>query len=263
MKKAFYLFLFFFNLGFSIYVGNPSDPIILKNSIIKNNLKNYSIQLSYIQDNIYKSDFQDKFDTLQTTPSDVKILSYLSQVTFNILNRIDLNFLIGSSSLKVDNLIKTDNHLSYGVGLKTILYTDKDFDIGIDFKFFRCDFKPTYFLVDDEEDGSQIYNIVGKFKQRYDEYIGSLLISYKTPLLNPYIGLSYIFADLVPDPSVGIIFIPGIGNYPFATSESKIRDYFGLVLGITILNINKQMLITLENRSFNQNAFSINLRARF
>ncbi|NGX57092.1 MAG: hypothetical protein K1060chlam5_01348 [Candidatus Anoxychlamydiales bacterium] len=263
MKRTLFLFLFFLNIGFSIYVGNPSEPILLKNSIIKNYNSNFSLEISYLQDYIYRSQFQDKFESLQSTPSDIKILSYLSILTLNIINRIDINILLGSSDLKVDRLIKTKNNFSYGLGLKAILFNKKDFDIGFDFKYFTSTFKPTYFVVDDEDDGTIIYDIIGSFKQRYEEYIGSLLISYKTPLLTPYIGASFIYADLTPKPSVGKIFIPEVGEYPFVTSDSKIKDNFGMVIGVSIINLNKQINLSIENRLFNQNAISATLQIRY
>ncbi len=253
MKRISFLTVFLFiNTLYAIHVGNPTDPEMYFNGVISSKPKNFSVRAGYLRDNIYKGRYQDKFQTIESTPSDTRLLILAGILTFNLFNRVDLNLILGTSDLEIDQLIFTTRRFAWGTGLKAILLKLKNFDFSFDGKYFMTDGKPQYFLVDGD-----IYDLTTSFKEKYEEYQASIAMSYKTPFLIPYIGSTFLYSEITPTPKIGRMLIPGGGTLVFETDPSETRRYWGMILGITVNNIQKQASLTVETRMFDQNSVSI------
>jgi hypothetical protein len=253
MKKTifFCIIFLFFNKGFTLVIGNPSDPDLYFNGLTSSYKKNFSFRASYLYNNIYKGRFQDKFKTIESTPSDIKLKLLAAILTFNLFNRLDLYSILGTTNLQLDQLIYTDRRFAWSTGFKALLLKIKRFDFSFDGKYFATTQKPQYFVVDKD-----VYPLADSFEQKLEEYQASFSMSYKTNLLIPYIGSTFLYSTITPDPKIGYMTLPGGGQLLFETSESITRRKWGMVLGISVVNFKNQANLNIETRMFDQNAFA-------
>jgi hypothetical protein len=101
------------------------------------------------------------------------------------------------------------------------------------------------------------------FALRYEEWQGAFLVAYASHFISPYIGFSYLFATLTPDPDMGLLRIPGMEDLvDFHSRAGENRHKWGLVLGASLFAKEKAAL-NLESRLFGQNAYSISGEVRF
>ena len=264
MKKLIFILIFFINISHlnAIIVGNPSDPKMLTNGIFFNT-KIVSFKAGYLYYNVYSSDFEDKFKSLMSTPSDVRQKIFASVLTLNFYKFFDISAILGTTNLEVDSIIDAKREFAYGFGIKTFLVKSNNFDISIDGKYFTSILKPSYFLVADETRGNGIYSIVDNFEQSLEEYQLSIAASYNTNFLIPYIGSTFLYYDIMPSPKIGKLALPAGGEFLFETNDSLIKNFWGAVLGISFTNLKKEAFLTLEGRFFDQNAFGFFGTIRF
>ncbi|EKE22094.1 MAG: major outer membrane protein [uncultured bacterium] len=241
-----------------IIVGNPSDPCLYTNGLISSCAKNYSFRISYLYNNVYKGKFQDKFPTLSSTPSDIRYLLQASIATFNIYNRLDLYAILGTTNLQIDQMVYTNRKFAWGAGFKVLLYKQNCFDLSLDGKYFQTNQKPQYFVVD-----KSVYPLATSLQQTLEEYQASLALSYKTNFLIPYIGTTFLYSVITPEPKGGLLTLPGGESLFFDTSDSISREKWGMALGISIINKKNQANLNIETRIFDQNAFSFLGTLRF
>jgi len=244
-----FIFIFFNTLQ-GLVVGNPSDPCLYSNGLIFNK-KNYSIKGSYLYNNIYKGRFEDVIKNLESTPSDIKIALIASVLTFNLYNFLDLYVILGTTNIQIDQMIYTDRRFAWGAGFKSLIFKIKNFDFSIDGKYFETSQKPQYFIVEKE-----VYPLMSSFEQKLEEYQASVAMSYKTNLLVPYIGSTFLYSTITPNPKGGYLKLPGGGKLFFVTTDSITRKKWGMVLGTSVINKKKQANLNIETRVFDQNAFA-------
>jgi len=128
-----------------------------------------------------------------------------------------------------------------------------NFYSGIDIKYFYSNQKSDYFLIDQE-----VAMLQTPITMEYTEIQGALGFAYKViPYFIPYIGVSYLYSNLNPQPSVGILQIPKTTTYTdFETSTAVTRKNWGMFIGTSFISTDT-VSISIENRMFNQNAFNL------
>jgi len=268
LKKTTFIFLFLFSKAFSIVVGNPSDPELYLDGFFSSDEKKASFRASYLYNNIYKQEFKNSVNFQAT--SDVKMKVFASILTFNFFNRIDLYAILGKTNYEFtdvdDALFFQDDKFAWGAGFKLILYKGNKIDFTFDGKYFSTKQRANSFVVE-----KQIYDLDGPFRQRLEEVQGSFAISYKTHFLIPYVGATFLYtldteffpySRIIPKPLVRII-SRGDTEALFETRDMKPTDFFGAVLGISIINNHKNSTLNLETRLVDQNAFAFVGTLRF
>lgn len=273
MNKLILIFLCLSSHVFSINVGNPSNPKIFKKGFFtKKNFLNF--KSGYLFDNTYKSSYKDEILTEDSTPSYSKIISNNLILTLNFKKRLDIYSILGSAKLNLDEQIKTNGNLSWGVGSKLLFFKKKGFDLAADIKYFRTRQHIDYFIIE-----KKVFPIeTSHFAFTYEELQGSLALSYKVKRFIPYIGITYLRSIISPHTGKNLLysmFASEIGNkglirypYPnqdvlddFTTSKIKNSKNIGLVVGSSI--INSSININIESRMFDQNAINISSEVRF
>lgn len=260
-KKLIFISLFFLPKVFSIAVGNPSDPGLYLNGVFTSNKKIASFRASYLYNNIYKSEY--KSNVSLDAKTDVKMKIFASILTLNFFNRLDLYGILGQANFKFlgieDALEFNDSGFAWGGGFKLILYKGNSIDFSFDGKYFSTKQRFDFFIVE-----KLIYTLDEPFCQHLEEIQGSLAISYKTPFLIPYIGATFLYtldtdifpySRIVPHPLVSVL-NRGKDKALFETREFKPQDYFGALLGISLIDKQKNATLNLELRLIDQNAFA-------
>ncbi len=253
-----FIFLFLNTKLYGLVVGNPSDPCLYLNGFISSYKKNYSFRASYLYNNTYKGRFEDKFQRLQSTPSDIQYILKASVLTINFYNRFDLYAILGTTNLQIDQMIYTDRRFAWGAGLKSILFKIRCIDLSFDGKYFETTQKPQYFILE-----KKVYPLETSFDQKLDEYQASLSLSYKSSLLIPYIGATYLYSTITANPKAGLLKLPTGETLSFDLSDSITKKRWGMVIGISIINRKNQANLNIETRIFDQNAFAFLATLRF
>lgn len=241
-----------------LVVGNPSDPALYSNGLFSCGCKKYSLKAGFLYNNVYKGRFKEKFAALESTPSDIKYHLLAGEITLNFFNRLDIYSILGTTNLQIDDMIHTDRHFAWSVGLKAILFKIKCFDFSFDGKYFQTNQRPKFLISD-----KITYPLVSSFIEKLQEYQASLALSYRTSLLIPYIGATFLYSTITPSTRVGTILLPDGDKTFFQTSESITRNMWGMVVGISVINRKKQATLNLESRLFDQNAFAFVATIRF
>ena len=249
--KLFLLILLWMRSAFAIFVGNPSEPGFYPNGIIHGGGGNYNLRFAYLCDNIYNSFFEDEFKTISSNSSELKLSSFLMHAVFDIRNKLDFYGMIGASKMQIDELIYLKRHLSWGLGTKAILFCSERFTIGMDLKYFETNQKPTYFVLEKTP-----ADLLTPFILKYYEIQGACAVSFRADRYLPYAGITYLFAKVNPDSTMGRLYIPESGPTKFAAESSIISRRWGLVVGTTILSYGAFSL-NIESRLINQNAVNV------
>lgn len=256
-----YIFFLFFPFQiFATFVSNPSDPYLFQDGLFfgKNNWG--SFRLGYVTEYVYKASCKQEFkrEGEKAETMNTKMLNYFGVITFNILSRVDLYGIVGSSRMELDDQIFPKREPAWGLGLKALLLNMECFDFTLDFKFLLTEQKPTYFIVD-----QMLSPLFTKLHFDYREEQIAFAFSYKTSFFVPYIGSTYFDCKLTPSSANGYATLPNIDfTYPFEFKTFVSRKHWGLVLGASIYACEKASL-TLEARHFDQSSVNARLEVRF
>jgi hypothetical protein len=261
LSFRYFLFFCFISKAFCSFVGNPTNPKIFKEALI---LKNKHVQLraGYLFSNIYRAKYRDDILLEDSTSTFLKLRTQSGLIIFNLQKSMDIYTLLGNSKLTLDDQVFTNNNFSWGVGFKMILFQKRKFDLAIGGKYFRTKQNCNNFKKE-----RKIYPILTPhFGFLYEEFQASAAISYKTTLLIPYIGFTYLYSTLKPQPlPKGLFRCPApyehiIGD--FISRKSKNVKNWGVVVGTAIISKNT-FNVNAESRFFDQNAVNITCEIRF
>lgn len=252
--KYILFFCIFFTKAFSIFVGNPYSPALSPEGFF---IKSSFLKTGFLYDYIFKGRYQDKFKTIDSTPTNTKLFTQAAVVTINLFEKLDIYGIIGNSRLQLDQLFYANNNLSWGIGSKAILFQKGFFNTGLDVKYFRTKQKGDYFLIEKE-----LAMLVGDFYFNYEEIQGSLSASYRGEFILPYIGVTYFYSTLDPNTNKGLLQFSDNQLLDFYTSQAVSRRKWGMVIGTTIVNC-KNANVNIEARMFDQNGYNIFGEIRF
>ena len=72
----------------------------------------------------------------------------------------------------------------------------------------------------------------------------------------PYVGLTYLFSEISPEPHTGLMKTPSGKIIKFQDTVSETSRNWGLVMGVSFIN-KKKIGINIESRFFDQNSVGI------
>jgi hypothetical protein len=254
------LALLSFSSGWATLVGNPAQPALLEKSIIRSTPSWWSFRVGYFDDWIYREHFHDEFKPKvgKRSQTFVQLSTYSALLTLNFIDRVDLYGLVGSARMQIDDDVFTKRALSWGIGIKCVLYKLGNFFLGADGKYFVTHQKPQYLVFEDLP-----YNIYRNFELTYQEIEGAVGLSYLAWIFAPYINATYILTKILPHPEKFLVYIPDTGDLTdMDASPSESRKKWGMALGLTLTDSQKASL-SLEWRTFNQDAINVNAEIRF
>ncbi len=242
---------------FGAFVGNPANPLLFKEGLIFQK-PHLIVRTGYIFDDLYHGRMRDRFKIQGSTPSHLALRSNLGIVTITLKKHADFYGFAGGSMLCLDKTINSSSHLSWGGGVKLSLFHFHEWTFGGDVKYFNTKPSLQQLLL-----GKLPAALVTPFALRYEEWQGAFLVSYAATFFSPYLGFSYLFATLTPDPDLGLLKIPGIDDFvDFRSRAGENRHKWGMVVGISLLS-NQKAALNLESRLFGQNAYSVSGEVRF
>lgn len=246
-----------------MWIGNPAQPVIQRYGVIQSSPSWWNLRAGYLSDFIYRAKFKDEFRLPGVTYSSsyIQLSTDAGLITFNIKNVCDFYTILGSSKLQLDHEVYTTPEFAWGVGTKFIFFRAGSFRVGADFKYFQTDQKPLYFVSD-----GYAYNVESDYHLKYSETQVSVGMSYRIPLLSPYLQVSYLIAKLEPHPYIAAVRMPlsADGDTPVDIISKSVMGQrrWGLAIGMTIIS-NCKGSITLESRMLNQNAVNMTGEIRF
>ena len=258
--KSLFASIFFLPFQLSAtYFANPALPTLQIEGLIKSPPTWYCLRGGYMADTIYRQRYEDEFASLEPNPSTaMQMQTSAGTLTLNFENWLDLNVLLGSSQLQIDQEEFSKRQFSWGIGTKFLIFNAKSLFFGCDLKYFESSQKPLYMLFD-----GYACNVVSNFKLNYSEMQAALGASYRVDPLCPYIYLSYIYSKIQPVPLSLLVQIPQYAMTVETSSRSTIaKRKWGMAVGATLIGGAKGS-ITIESRFFNQNAINISGEVRF
>jgi hypothetical protein len=260
ISAAFIFFVFpFFSLS-AILVGNPGQPGLLCDGIFYTPPTWWSFRVAYFDDYIYHERFRDEFkiDDIPRSKSNMKLSTFAAQVSLNFRDRIDIYGIIGSSKIKIDDEIFSKRRLCGGLGTKFVIFHEKNFFIGADFKYFESDQKPAFFVVD-----GLSYDIESDFRLKYHEIQAALGCTYRIWIFAPYIAATYLIPKIEPHPHIAVVRLPDMDESVDVTIKSVSgMKRWGMALGLSVVD-NSKASLAFEWRLFNQYAINVNAEVRF
>jgi hypothetical protein len=259
MKRLVGLLFFSSNLS-AMYFGNPAQPGLLTKGIaVQYDL--CSFRFGYLDDWIYEQKFQNEFILADaaTGHSTIELSTYAGLLTLNFVNRVDIYGIIGSSRMQVNEEIFTKRELGWGIGVKWLIFQEKNFFIGADAKYFHTYQKPSYFIFE----GAPLNNVLSSYRLYYSDVQVAVGIAYKAVPFCPYINGTYVTTKITPQPATTLVRLPEGGEITDLTTSSLISlNNFGIAAGMTLLDSEKASL-SCEWRGINQSGVNVNLEVRF
>lgn len=183
-------------------------------------------------------------------------------ITVNLLDRLDLYALFGSSRVCADwrftegvtvtqTQLETLYRFFWGVGGRGILYEWEKLSLGMGGRYSHCRYKPSWLT------SNGVPQDTSGARMEWQEWQADLALSYKIDFFVPYIGAQY--ANVTSH--LGELTFPiagnGSGNNHF---ESRIP--VGMVIGCAISN-GRYFMLNIEGRLINEEALTISGDLRF
>lgn len=242
----------------ALYVGNPSAPCYLQDGILIEKKPGFSIRTGYLTEYVYQASFVDEFETTQTSRTNASLSTISGMAVLNVLDRWDIYMLVGTTKLKMEQMIEANRNFSWAIGTTATMYRGENFSLGADLKYFETDQKPNFFLVN-----GLVRPLEGPFRLELQEIQAAIAGSYDIGYFVPYIGLTYLFSKISPVPTLGLISIPERDLIlEFEANPSINHKKIGLVLGTSLVS-NETMNLNVETRMIDQNALNISGQLRF
>ena len=240
--------------------GNPAQPSLICQSIVRDENKNFSIRLGFLDDFVYGQHFRGEFnfeDAIEKPPV-AKMSTEAGVLTLNIHKRLDLYGIFGSSRLQMDQEIFGRRQFAWGIGTKAIIYQEDCFRVGCDFKYFTTTQDPLYLV----SSGIPL-DVVSDLDLNYREYQAAVGLAYQSGLFCPYLMGTYLNAKIDPNMHRFLVKVPGLDEL----IDPSIRTFlgansWGMAVGATLVMGNKGIL-SVESRFFNQNGTDACLEIRF
>lgn len=247
---------------YSAPVGNTSAPEILEDGFFIPSDSWIDLRVGY------EGDFVNDGRMKQYREGSGRVDSYEQNtnsgtVTLNILDRIDIFGVFGSSRTKaewrfldtagaVHNAnMETRYSFLWAVGARAILFEWCKTNLGFGGRYSSSNYKPNWLTVDGTN------RVVSGTHARWDEWQINLDVSYKIDLFTPYAGIKYLNAKTRVGQFPVAIASNGSGNNHF---ENRIP--VGLFIGCT-LSTGKYFMLNVEGRLIDEEAVTISGDLRF
>lgn len=243
--------------------GNPGQPGLICQSIVRPENQKFSIRTAFLDDYVYSQHFLAEFPDheegleIEKLPV-VKMSTEAGVLTFNFQQRLDVYGILGSSRLQMDQEIFGRRQFAWGVGAKTILFKTDCLRIGCDFKYFTTTQDPLYLV----SSGIPL-DVVSDLNLDYREYQGALGLSYQSGIFCPYILGTYLNAKIDPNIHRFLVKVPGYDGLVDPKFHSFLgATSWGMAVGASLVMENKGTF-SIESRFINQNGVDASLDIRF
>lgn len=252
MKKLFLIIFFLPAFLFSAPVGNFANPSTIEEGFFIPDTKPVSFRLGYqvcsTQDLLLQ--FNDRFKEQDFRIRHISSFCNFGTFTFNIKERLDIYYEMGSNSLMPtftkNNLYyisKSENDILYRAGTKLIFFDVCDFSFAADINVSYFSSPSSYLLQNDIPIDQNL-----KFKLK--EWQVSVGLSEKISILRPYIGVAYRDSRL------------SIAHFFHEKLKLKFKKKQGLVLGSGI-SLGSYVMLNLELRLVNERSTAFSAEVRF
>lgn len=262
-SSVFYILALFCSEAlFSAPVGNTSFPQILQTGFFFSSESWIDVRAGYEGDFVYDGRMKQKDEGVGRVDR-YKQDTNSGTVTFNILDRLDIYGVFGSSQTRADWRFLdlaggthnaetgTESGFLWGVGARAILLEWGNTDIGVGGRYEACRYKPTWLTIDGANAS------VSGAHLRWDAWQINGDISYKIDLFTPYVGIKYLAADT----KIGT-FSTSIASNGSGKNRFENRIPVGVYVGCT-LSTGKYFMLNLEARFVDEEAITVSGDLRF
>lgn len=182
--------------------------------------------------------------------------------TFNLIDRLDLYALFGSSRVCADWRFQIEEEINriemetlyrffWGIGARGIFYEWGPLSLGMGGRYSQCRYKPSWITL------NGVPQEISGARLSWHEWQANIDLSYQIDLFTPYIGAQY--ASVRSELSKL--------SFPIANNGSG-SDHFisripvGMVIGCTISN-GRYFMLNIEGRLINEDALTLSGDIRF
>jgi hypothetical protein len=260
--KYVWLFSLFFSMGYAAPVGNTATPQLIEEGFFISRDSWIDIRIGYEGDFVGNG----KLKQYQEGSGSVDTFQQYTNsgtVTLNILDRLDLFGIFGSSRICSDwrftepsgvlarAELETLYHYLWAVGARGILFEWGDVSLGLGGRYGTADYKPSLLTI------NAVPVSVSGARCFWQEWQFDVDVSYKIDLFTPYIGVKYSRAKT----SVGSFSVP-ISNSGSGSDHFINKTPVGLFLGCS-LSTGKYFMLNVEGRLIDEDAVTISGDIRF
>lgn len=262
MRRSVTLFLLCASSLFAAPVGNPAAPEWIEKGFFIPEDWWGSVRIGY------EGDFVSDAKLEQYADGYGRVDCYEQEtnsgtLTFNIMNRLDLFGVFGSSRVNSDwrfvdaaqNVhrieLETNYDFLWGLGLRGILYEEEEICLTMGGRYEQS-FAEASWLTSDG-----VPQPLGQGNLHWREWQIDLDVSYQIDIFNPYIGVKYSHARVLLEGFPESISEKGIGSNQF-----KNRVPIGIFIGCG-LSSSKYFMLNIEGRLIDETAITVSGDIRF
>jgi len=260
-RVALFYFLFAILKTFSAPVGNTAAPALIREGFLIPSSSWVNFRVGYEGDFVGNGNLKQVVEGIGPVDT-FQQYTNSGTVTLNILERLDLYGIIGSSRVMTDWRIErgtkitrfqleTFYHFLYGLGARGIVYEWDKLCIGMGGRYSFCNYQPSYLTA------NAVPVAVGEARLKWREWQIDLDLSYHIDLFTPYLGVKYSNANAKLGTFTTTISGSGVG-----ANEFENKTPVGMVIGCSISN-GKYFMLNVEGRFFDEEAVTISGDLRF
>lgn len=242
-------------------VGNPSTSQLLSEGFFISPDSWFGVRAGYEGDFVYDGRLKQQRDGNGRVDS-YKQDTNSGTIALNVLDRMDLYGVLGSSRTKADwrfssgastlrAELETGYRFLWGVGGRVIFLEWGKADLGFGGRYSSCNYRPAWLTLD----GAPVSTSGARIKWR--EWQVDLDLSYKIDLFTPYIGIKYSDVTTKLGPFSTAIASNGSGRNRFTN-----RVHVGFFVGCS-LTTGKYFMLNLEGRFADEEAVTVSGDLRF
>ena len=262
MKKFLPLFVLLSSLLHASPVGNPSFPRILQKGFFIPSDVWINARVGYEGDFIYDGRLKQEIESSGRVDN-YKQFTNSATTTLNILDRLDLYGVFGSSQTRAEwrfttaagvlHNVNMETHYNFlwGIGARALLLEWGKTNLGMGGRYSSCNYKPVWLTIDGANES------VAGTHAMWKEWQVNLDVSYEIDLFIPYIGVKYSSATTKLGTFHTAISSNGSGKNHFTN-----RVPVGLYLGCT-LSTGKYFMLNVEGRLIDEEAVTVSGDVRF
>jgi hypothetical protein len=262
-SKHFFLWMLLFPCLLSgAPIGNPASPSLIQEGFVIPKESWANIRGGYEGNFVGDAKMTQKHPGSGNVDS-LEQYTNSASITLNLLERLDLFTILGSSRLASDWRIKTPEgaitrlqmetqyNFLWNLGIRAILVEWGNLGLELGGRYFYANYKPNWVTsnaVPESTKGSKV---------EYRGWQSDLSLYYKIELLTPYIGVFYEDAH-----ACLYRFHTPIAKNNMTVNHFKTKNPIGLVIGCGISN-GKYFMMNVEGRFIAEQAVSISGDLRF
>ncbi len=243
--------------GFALYMGNPAEPEIIEKGMFIPQDAVISVKIGYQGDFIFDRRLR-AYDGVQGRMDRFNVHSDQGVLTLSFFDRLDIYGSVGALETNFSHRPKpghqrreyeSGSQMTWGVGGRAILFKWGNTDVGMQGGFQWANPHIKWDALNGE-------SFTTDAVLRYREWQIGVAASHQIDLFTPYLGVKYshVFGLLSQ--------LRSNLELPKRSFKLRNRDYFGLVLGVT-LSPKRWIDLTCEVRMIDEQAITIDGNLKF